>query len=62
MQFALHHRFGAALIGAALIGTGLSVAPLATGPAMAQTVLNLSDVLPESNFMVANAMRFAEEV
>ncbi len=31
-------------------------------PAWAQTALNLSDVLPESNFMVANAMKFADEV
>ena len=30
--------------------------------AWAQTTLNLSDVLPETNFMVTNAIKFAEEV
>ncbi len=31
-------------------------------PANAQTTFNLSDVLPESNFMVTNAIAFADEV
>lgn len=35
---------------------------LGTVPAWAQTALNLSDVLPESNFMVANAIKFADEI
>lgn len=33
-----------------------------SGSAWAQTTLNLSDVLPETNFMVTNAIKFAEEV
>ena len=44
---------------AALAGIALAAS---SGAALAQTTLNLSDVLPESNFMVANAMKFAEEV
>jgi TRAP-type C4-dicarboxylate transport system substrate-binding protein len=32
------------------------------GTAQAETTLNLADVLPESNFMVQNAMKFADEV
>ncbi len=46
-----------------LKGTMLAAAMALTAvPALGQTRLNLSDILPESNFMVANAMRFAEEV
>jgi TRAP-type C4-dicarboxylate transport system substrate-binding protein len=41
---------------------GLASVMLAAMPAQAQTTLNLSDVLPETNFMVQNATRFAEEV
>jgi TRAP-type C4-dicarboxylate transport system substrate-binding protein len=44
----------AALAGVALVSSGPS--------AKAQTELNLSDVLPESNFMVRNAIRFGKEV
>ena len=44
----------AVIAGAALTTIGL--------PAAAQTQLILSDVLPETNFMVKNATRFAEEV
>jgi TRAP-type C4-dicarboxylate transport system substrate-binding protein len=57
MLCAIHQRLNAVLVGAAM-----SFATLSAVPVMAQTTLNLSDVLPESNFMVANAMRFAEEV
>ncbi len=42
----------------ALAGTMTLLGP----SAQAQTNLNLSDVLPETNFMVANAARFAAEV
>lgn len=44
----------AALTSAAVVGFAAPVA--------AQTTFNLSDVLPETNFMVENAERFAEEV
>jgi TRAP-type C4-dicarboxylate transport system substrate-binding protein len=54
MTFNRRSILAAMLAGAALFGGGL--------PAAAQTELNLSDVLPESNFMVKNANRFAEEV
>lgn len=54
MNFNRRSMMVAALAGAALFSNGLS--------ATAQTQLNLSDVLPESNFMVKNATRFAEEV
>jgi len=54
MNFNRRSIMVAALAGAALFSNGLS--------ATAQTQLNLSDVLPESNFMVKNATRFAEEV
>jgi TRAP-type C4-dicarboxylate transport system substrate-binding protein len=54
MNFNRRSIIVAALAGAALFANGLS--------ATAQTRLNLSDVLPESNFMVKNATRFAEEV
>lgn len=47
------------IFAAALAATAVLVSSL---PAWAQTTLNLSDVLPESNFMVANAVRFADEV
>lgn len=40
----------------------LAGALLTALPASAQTTFNLSDVLPDSNFMVANAVTFAEEV
>ena len=54
MNFNRRSIMVAALACAALFSNGLS--------ATAQTQLNLSDVLPESNFMVKNATRFAEEV
>lgn len=54
MNFNRRSIVAAALVGAALL-TGVV-------PAFAQTNLNLSDVLPESNFMVANAIKFADEV
>lgn len=41
---------------------GLAGALFSALPALAQTTLNLSDVLPETNFMVQNAARFAQEV
>ncbi|MBW4655893.1 MAG: TRAP transporter substrate-binding protein [Kaiparowitsia implicata GSE-PSE-MK54-09C] len=44
----------AALAGAAIFACSV--------PAFAQTTLNLSDVLPETNFMVTNAIKFADEV
>lgn len=47
------------IVAAALIGAALLIGVV---PAFAQTNLNLSDVLPESNFMVANAIKFADEV
>jgi TRAP-type C4-dicarboxylate transport system substrate-binding protein len=47
------------IVAAALAGAALLTGTL---PAFAQTNLNLSDVLPESNFMVANAIKFADEV
>lgn len=40
----------------------LAGALFAALPANAQTTFNLSDVLPESNFMVTNAIAFADEV
>lgn len=46
--------FAAALAGAAMLTCSM--------PAFAQTTLNLSDVLPETNFMVTNAIKFADEV
>jgi TRAP-type C4-dicarboxylate transport system substrate-binding protein len=54
MNFNRRSIMAAALAGAALFSNGLS--------ATAQTQLNMSDVLPESNFMVKNATRFSEEV
>ena len=47
------------IVAAALAGAAILTCSL---PAFAQTTLNLSDVLPETNFMVANANKFAEEV
>lgn len=47
------------IVAGALAATAMLVG---SGPAWAQTTLNLSDVLPESNFMVANAIKFADEV
>ncbi|HEX9859278.1 MAG TPA: TRAP transporter substrate-binding protein [Paracoccaceae bacterium] len=47
------------LLAGAIAGAAMMAACL---PALAQTKLNLSDVLPETNFMVTNATRFAEEV
>lgn len=44
---------------AALAGLAMTAG---SGAAFAQTTFNLSDVLPESNFMVTNAIKFAEEV
>ncbi|GLQ09895.1 C4-dicarboxylate ABC transporter substrate-binding protein [Devosia yakushimensis] len=41
---------------------GLAGALFSALPALAQTTLNLSDVLPETNFMVQNAAHFAQEV
>jgi TRAP-type C4-dicarboxylate transport system substrate-binding protein len=52
-------RFRATLFGAALTVGSVAFGAL---PAAAETQLNLSDVLPESNFMVTNAIRFADEV
>lgn len=46
----------------AVAAIGLASVMLVSAPASAQTTLNLSDVLPETNFMVQNAARFAEEV
>jgi TRAP-type C4-dicarboxylate transport system substrate-binding protein len=54
MNFNRRSIITAALAGAALLAGG--------APALAQTTLTLSDVLPESNFMVANAVKFADEV
>lgn len=42
--------------------TAVSAASLITRPTRAATTLNLSDVLPESNFQVRNAKKFAEAV
>lgn len=47
------------IVAAALAGAAILTCSI---PAYAQTTLNLSDVLPESNFMVANAIKFADEV
>ena len=54
MGFTGQSIVAAALAGAALMASGV--------PAVAQTTLIMSDVLPESNFMVENAKTFAEEV
>jgi TRAP-type C4-dicarboxylate transport system substrate-binding protein len=54
MNFNRRSIITAALAGAALFAGGV--------PALAQTTLTLSDVLPESNFMVENAVKFADEV
>jgi TRAP-type C4-dicarboxylate transport system substrate-binding protein len=46
-----------------LAGTGVALAvPMFGRGAFAATTLNLSDVLPDTNFQVRNAKRFAEEV
>lgn len=46
-----------------IIAAGAGVATVAfTRPAWAAVELNLSDVLPEGNFQVRNAVRFADEV
>ena len=47
------------IVAAALAGAALLTCSI---PAYAQTTLNLSDVLPETNFMVTNAIKFADEV
>jgi TRAP-type C4-dicarboxylate transport system substrate-binding protein len=54
MLFNRRHLIGAALTGALLASTA--------SPSLAETRINLSDVLPESNFMVKNAVEFAEAV
>lgn len=43
------------------IATAVALSGMATA-AQAETRLNMADVLPEGNFMVQNAMKFAEEV
>src|SRR5690606_9659856 len=47
-----------------LIGSALTIALFAsaTSTSLAEIQINLSDVLPESNFMVKNATKFAEAV
>jgi TRAP-type C4-dicarboxylate transport system substrate-binding protein len=46
-----------------LAGTGAALAlPALGGRALAATTLNLSGILPESNFQMRNAVRYAEEV
>lgn len=47
------------IVAAALAGAAILTCSM---PAFAQTTLNLSDVLPETNFMVTNAIKFADEV
>jgi len=47
------------ILGATFAGALLAVTAL---PARAETQLNLADVLPDSNFMVKNAMEFADAV
>lgn len=47
------------ILAAALAGAAMLTCSM---PAFAQTSLNLSDVLPETNFMVTNAIKFADEV
>jgi TRAP-type C4-dicarboxylate transport system substrate-binding protein len=47
------------IVAAALAGAAILTCSI---PAYAQTTLNLSDVLPETNFMVTNAIKFADEV
>lgn len=54
MSLNRRHLIATALAGAALMNAAL--------PATAASELILSDVLPESNFMVENVQRFAEEV
>lgn len=54
MSLNRRHLIATAVAGAALMSAAL--------PATAATELILSDVLPESNFMVENVKRFAEEV
>lgn len=44
------------------IAIAIAVASAIATPTFAQTSFNLSDVLPETNFMVVNATRFASEV
>lgn len=54
MTYVWRSMIGVALTAAALFSTAL--------PAAAATDINLSDILPESNFMVTDAQRFADEV
>lgn len=48
-------------IGRAAVAAGLALSCL-VGAAAAETRINMADVLPEGNFMVQNAMKFADEV
>jgi TRAP-type C4-dicarboxylate transport system substrate-binding protein len=54
MQSTRRNLIGAALTGALLMS--------ASSPSLAEMQINLSDVLPESNFMVKNAVKFADAV
>lgn len=54
----LTHARAARLVAALSLAGTFAVA----APVSAQTTLNLSDVLPETNFMVQNAVRFGQEV